>query len=161
MRLESAREARPPNETKMMTWSEVREADRLGFEIGSHSASHASLDRISPDLLEAEIVGSKLKLEGELGHPVDVFAFPAGRLNEIALQTARRAGYAHVLAVGDRLNDYHRAGVWQRILLYGQTLDRLIVRATGLETSLRYRTPFRQVGRAFGFETGREPVPQI
>lgn len=160
-RLNLARTMRRFEATKMMTWSEIREADRLGFEIGSHSVSHASLDRLSQDRLEAEIVGSKVTLERELGHPVDVFAFPAGRMNQNAVQTAEQAGYRHVLGVGEALNDYHNRGAWNRILLYGRSLDRLIVRASGLETSLRRRTPFRQAGWALGIEPGRKAPFQV
>ena len=76
-----------------MTAAQVREADRSGIEIGSHSATHADLARISVGSLRNEIVESKQFLEQLLGHPVWAFCYPSGKFNSRVAQAVADAGY--------------------------------------------------------------------
>lgn len=80
-----------------MTWDQVRELDRAGFEIGAHTRTHVDLGRVDADEARRELEGSKADLEGELGHPVDLFAYPYGGSQHICepnLELVRRAGFA-------------------------------------------------------------------
>jgi len=77
-----------------MGWSDVRFLDRHGVTIASHTRTHFNCGTGDYATLAAEIVSSKCDLESELGHTVDVFAFPKGRpenistlAHQIALQT--------------------------------------------------------------------------
>jgi peptidoglycan/xylan/chitin deacetylase (PgdA/CDA1 family) len=65
---------RQPN----LAWDEVRQMADLGFEIGSHTVSHANLGAVSADRARDEIIGSKQALEERLGRPVRWFAYPYG-----------------------------------------------------------------------------------
>jgi peptidoglycan/xylan/chitin deacetylase (PgdA/CDA1 family) len=65
---------RQPN----LSWDEVRWMADMGFEIGSHTVSHANLGAVAPDRARDEIIGSKLTLEERLGRPVRWFAYPFG-----------------------------------------------------------------------------------
>jgi peptidoglycan/xylan/chitin deacetylase (PgdA/CDA1 family) len=65
---------RQPN----LTWDEVRQMADMGFEVGSHTVSHANLGAVPPDRARDEIIGSKLTLQARLGREVRWFAYPYG-----------------------------------------------------------------------------------
>ena len=62
-----------------MTWEQVRALRRRGFDIGAHTRTHADLGRVGEAEARDEIVGARRDLERELGAPVDLFAYPYGR----------------------------------------------------------------------------------
>ena len=59
-----------------MTWSEVRELNKLGVAFGSHTVTHATLKLLSEPDLEREIRCSKDTIENELGSSIYSFAYP-------------------------------------------------------------------------------------
>ena len=76
-----------------MGWDEVRYLDRHGVTIASHTRTHFDCGQGDYAQLVGEIAGSKHELESQLGHPVQAFAFPKGKpenipplANGIALQ---------------------------------------------------------------------------
>lgn len=79
-----------------MTWDEVRELRRQGFEIGSHTVQHPILTRVSPGRLEQELAASKSAIERELGEDCPWIAYPNGGSEDVSrevFEAARRAGY--------------------------------------------------------------------
>jgi peptidoglycan/xylan/chitin deacetylase (PgdA/CDA1 family) len=79
-----------------LTWGEVREIHSRGIQIGSHTASHPELYKLSLNEVEYEVRQSKETIEDELGDAVRSFSYPyafpeqdkvfIGRLQEL-LQT--------------------------------------------------------------------------
>jgi peptidoglycan/xylan/chitin deacetylase (PgdA/CDA1 family) len=69
-------------ELPLMSWGDVRELRRKGFEIGSHSVTHRRMSELSDAELEEELSESRRTLEVELGEVVRVFAYPFGRLGD-------------------------------------------------------------------------------
>jgi peptidoglycan/xylan/chitin deacetylase (PgdA/CDA1 family) len=61
-----------------LTWADLREMSRLGFEIGSHTVTHVSLGEVSPEQARREIFESKAILEDQLGRKVRYLAYPFG-----------------------------------------------------------------------------------
>jgi peptidoglycan/xylan/chitin deacetylase (PgdA/CDA1 family) len=61
-----------------LTWDDVREIARLGFEIGSHTVSHADLGAVSAEQARREIFDSKAVIEKQIGRPVRYLAYPFG-----------------------------------------------------------------------------------
>jgi peptidoglycan/xylan/chitin deacetylase (PgdA/CDA1 family) len=61
-----------------LTWDDLREMVRLGFEIGSHTVSHANLGRLGLQEAKEELAQSKAALEKQLIRPVRWFAYPFG-----------------------------------------------------------------------------------
>ena len=59
-----------------MTWDEVREAQSVGIEFGSHTVNHPKLYELDLPRIRAELTESKVTLERELGRPVTSFAYP-------------------------------------------------------------------------------------
>lgn len=82
----------------LMTPEEVREAARLGLEIGSHGLDHRSLAHAEPDALVYELEHSREILEALLEEPVRGFAYPYGAVSRSAARVARAAGYDYAVA---------------------------------------------------------------
>lgn len=79
-----------------LTPSQLRELSRAGFEIGSHSATHAFLSGLDDTSLQREIVDSKRQLEDIVGSRVVHLSCPGGRWSRRVAAFAREAGYATV-----------------------------------------------------------------
>jgi peptidoglycan/xylan/chitin deacetylase (PgdA/CDA1 family) len=80
-----------------LTWAELRALERDGVAIGSHTVTHVDLPSLTDREARAELVNSRRLLERRLGHPVQWFAYPAGREDPRIVSLTRGAGY--VLAV--------------------------------------------------------------
>jgi peptidoglycan/xylan/chitin deacetylase (PgdA/CDA1 family) len=84
-----------------LTWDEVRAMHRLGFEIGSHTITHADLGTVMADQARQEIIDSKIILEKQLGSRVRWFAYPfggAGNFRHEWLPLLQEAGYEGCLS---------------------------------------------------------------
>jgi peptidoglycan/xylan/chitin deacetylase (PgdA/CDA1 family) len=82
---------RPPQ--PHMTWDDLRHLAALGFDIGSHTCSHADMGSIRFDQAQMELRSSRERLEAELRQPVRLFAFPYGRRRNMRadiMEAARR-----------------------------------------------------------------------
>jgi peptidoglycan/xylan/chitin deacetylase (PgdA/CDA1 family) len=119
-----------------LDWSQVRELDRAGIEIGAHTHSHEILARLEPSEARREIAGSKEHLERGLGHPLKSFAYPFGRrwdYHAAAKDGAREAGFASATTTHAGTN---RAGAdryeLRRVMIAEDTrLYRLVAEACG------------------------------
>ena len=79
-----------------MTWDQVRELQREGFEIGAHTRTHIDLGQVTEDVAREEILGSRTDLEEKLGVPVRLFAYPYGKaihITEQARDVVRNGGF--------------------------------------------------------------------
>ncbi|MBN1499386.1 MAG: polysaccharide deacetylase family protein [Spirochaetes bacterium] len=88
-----------------LTWDELREMDRNGIDIQSHTISHIDMtsfaDYNDPEasrVIFNELFMSRKIIEKELGKKVDVLAFPYGRLNLQAVKLSGEAGYKRVVS---------------------------------------------------------------
>ncbi|HWG48003.1 MAG TPA: polysaccharide deacetylase family protein [Gemmataceae bacterium] len=79
-----------------LDWEDVAEMHRLGFEIGSHTVTHANLGAVTAEQADWEIVESKAILEDRLGSQVRWLAYPFGGVNNFCrdwLPLMKEAGY--------------------------------------------------------------------
>lgn len=76
----------------------LKELANAGWEIGSHSMSHADLTQTFDNDLRVEILAAKILLEDEVGVDVDTFAYPYGLFS--AKVGAKTANYGYTNAVG-------------------------------------------------------------
>ncbi len=77
---------------------DLKEVLSQGYEIGSHTKTHARFSEIShdADLLEDEVLGSKTELEAMLDYKCKYISWPYGRLadaDDVSLDTVQTAGY--------------------------------------------------------------------
>lgn len=83
----------PANSPAMLSWEDVAAMAAGGIEFGSHTVSHALLDRVTAAQLEIELCGSKETLESRLGKPVEFIAYPNGNYNEAVVTASQVCGY--------------------------------------------------------------------
>jgi peptidoglycan/xylan/chitin deacetylase (PgdA/CDA1 family) len=99
----------PPliDQNGMLTWDQVRDLDRAGLVIASHTLTHPWLPDLTDDELWCELCASKQTLENQLGHAVTAVAYPYGAFNEQVKRVARECGYAaaYTTAPGRRIAD--------------------------------------------------------
>ncbi len=76
---------------KHMTWDDLRSLAAQGFEIGSHTCSHADMGAVSPEEAEWELRSSRERLEQQLGLPIRLFAFPYGHRRNMRPETVALA----------------------------------------------------------------------
>lgn len=74
-----------------MTWDDVRSLAAQGFDIGSHTCSHADMGTISIEQAERELRASRERIEAEIDRPVRAFAFPYGRQRNMRSDTIAAA----------------------------------------------------------------------
>lgn len=103
-----------------LTWDEIRVLNReYGVDFQSHTWSHQTLvgpwneddvprEERTDSWYERELVGSRLKIEEELGKPVDELCFPVGYFSEEVIERCENAGYGKVYASypGNITDDY-------------------------------------------------------
>lgn len=92
----------------LMTWQDIHDCLDNGIEVGSHSVSHAHLDRLGANELRAEIYDSKAQLEDKLGRRTETFCYPYGDTHDRVRAAVREAGYD--AAVTTRFGHYYKGG---------------------------------------------------
>jgi len=65
-------------DTEMMSWNDLRELHKRGFEIGSHGHSHDMIAKMPEYLAREKVALSKQILESEVGVSIASFAYPYG-----------------------------------------------------------------------------------
>lgn len=92
----------PESGLRLMNADELRELSSLGFEIGSHTNTHADLEGASAEDAHRDMRSSKEALEELLGRPVETFAYPFCRYSGACPAAAERAGYLAAFTCGGR-----------------------------------------------------------
>ena len=75
------------------TWDELSVLAQAGWEIGSHTRSHARLPTLDDDVLADELGRSRQECEQRLGTPCLTIAYPYGASDARVAAAARAAGY--------------------------------------------------------------------
>jgi peptidoglycan/xylan/chitin deacetylase (PgdA/CDA1 family) len=123
----------PEPEEMICTWDELRELERGGVMIESHSASHPSFSTLSEVEHERELREAKEALEMGLGRKVEFFAYPYG---DAGLDFARsqrlleKVGYRAACLYGGGVETVPGADRWrlQRLAMGPDSdLDRMLV----------------------------------
>ena len=88
----------------MVSWDQVREMHQNGIEFGGHTMNHPILTRVPLKRAEEEIVGSKARVEKELGKETVGFAYPNGLENDYNVDIQRVTKDAGIGAAFTLLN---------------------------------------------------------
>ncbi len=88
-----------------VTWDQLRELDRQGWSVQSHSITHPDLRVVSSAELQRQLRDSRAQIERELRRPVYHLNYPAGMYNQRVVDAAAIAGYRTAVTVnyGTRL----------------------------------------------------------
>jgi peptidoglycan/xylan/chitin deacetylase (PgdA/CDA1 family) len=98
----------PPNfndKTKYMSWKQVQQLDRMGFEIGNHTAFHTHVSRMSREQFHESLayIEDKCKAYG-IRKPV-TFAYPGYDARSKDLDVLTERGYVFARIGGERAYD--------------------------------------------------------
>ncbi len=94
-----------PISQEFMNWNDVRALSAAGFDIGSHTVTHAILSSLEPEALWDELIESRGTIEAHTGLPCTTLAYPNGRSRDIAnrvLAATTEAGYDLAFTVSNR-----------------------------------------------------------
>jgi peptidoglycan/xylan/chitin deacetylase (PgdA/CDA1 family) len=83
---------RYPTSMRSVTWSMLGEMKEGGFEVGSHTLSHAHLPKLSRERLRDELWESRARIRDQLGS-CDTLAYPFGEWDAEVAAVARECGY--------------------------------------------------------------------
>jgi len=122
--------------------SAIQELDRR-FEVGSHTRDHVYLPGRSFEELNNQIVSGRQELENILGHEVEGFCYPGGRINAVVRQAVIGAGFSYARGIenlwlncgNDPFNvtttiqfyPHHRQVLWRNFIRGGNYIDRIRV----------------------------------
>lgn len=81
-------------EWSFLTWDEVRQLLKMGFDIGSHSARHVKNFDSRIDGLPTIIKKSKISIEKQIDGEIKLFSYPHGYFNKRLKTIVREAGFA-------------------------------------------------------------------
>jgi len=82
-----------------ITSSQILEMTHFGMSFGSHTVTHRSLDELSGQEAQKELVLSRQQLADIVGTAVDFIAYPRGDFNDDTIRLAKEAGYFGGLTV--------------------------------------------------------------
>jgi peptidoglycan/xylan/chitin deacetylase (PgdA/CDA1 family) len=88
----------PGGDGAIVTAADLQELGSEGWELGSHTRTHADLSRLDYEGCRREIDGSCEVLEQIVGSPVKTLAYPFGRYGRAAVAAARDAGLLAAVA---------------------------------------------------------------
>lgn len=73
--------------------ADVKKMIDAGWELASHTITHADLTTVAPAQLEREVTGSRQILQQRFGVPVHNFCYPSGRYDDTVISAVAKAGY--------------------------------------------------------------------
>lgn len=95
------------NKRDYMTWDEIAELARDGFEIGNHTRDHLSITDENADQLAEQLAGIDQRCaEHGIARPTS-FAWPGNSLSKVALTTLREQGIRFARRGGAPEYNYH------------------------------------------------------
>jgi peptidoglycan/xylan/chitin deacetylase (PgdA/CDA1 family) len=98
-------------QSKAMTWLQLKTLVKQGHVVQSHGWSHKFLTHCSPNELDEELRRSKNELEARLGHAIDSISAPGGRWNLRVLRNAVEVGYSNFYLSDPWQKPFRKAGI--------------------------------------------------
>jgi len=71
------------------------------FEVGSHTQDHIYLTELSPGERWRQVIAGKMQLEDILGHAVEGFCYPGGKINSDIRQSVIDAGFSYARGINN------------------------------------------------------------
>ena len=88
----------------MMDWNQVKQLNKEGHYIGSHTLTHCMLGTMSNEKeIYEELYNSGMVIEKNLGYFPKTISYPVGSYNEQTIELSKKAGYKFGLAVKQKL----------------------------------------------------------
>jgi peptidoglycan/xylan/chitin deacetylase (PgdA/CDA1 family) len=90
----------------IMTWDELTEASKQGFDIASHTLSHPRLINCDSQQLDYELSYSMETIRSHIPNVVPLLSYPGGFYGKREMLAAEKAGYLGCVGVASRLANY-------------------------------------------------------
>jgi peptidoglycan/xylan/chitin deacetylase (PgdA/CDA1 family) len=100
-----------------LSWDDARRLDGAGWEIGSHTCSHALLPTLADDRLAYELETSRRTIGEMLDQPCVSLAYPYGAHDDRVVRATQRAGYSFACTLPSKIPPAADL-TWPRIGLY-------------------------------------------
>ncbi len=81
------------NESTHLNWQQLKCLSDNGWEIGSHTVSHADLTKLTAERMEFELKKSREAIYSHLHAKVDYICYPFNRYSEAVIAKSVEAGY--------------------------------------------------------------------
>lgn len=151
----------------VLSWPELDEIARHGFEIGAHSHTHPELDTLPARVRAEEVRLPKLLLEERLGLQVRSFAYPFGHYGRRVRETVAAAGYTAACTMnswaatpGDHPLELPRVSVFDDTDVESLAARMSASRGPARRAALRARRVVRERARHWRIRSGdRIPAP--
>ncbi|AYF54241.1 polysaccharide deacetylase family protein [Clostridium botulinum C] len=88
-----------------LTSEQLKELDKNGFDVESHTANHETLTELTYDKQYDTVFKSKEKLEKLLNKQVKYIAYPCGKYNNDTIKAVKNAGYKMAVTTDGRWSD--------------------------------------------------------
>lgn len=81
------------NKQKYMSWEQIKELDKMGFEVANHTGHHIHVDKLTRPQLDQELAFIERKCrELKINKPIS-FAYPAYVTSQQSLEVLQEKGY--------------------------------------------------------------------
>ncbi|MDX6609634.1 MAG: hypothetical protein QOF85_1559 [Solirubrobacterales bacterium] len=91
------------DELRCMSWEQLRELARHGWEVGSHTCSHPHLTKVGTERMATELRLSRAACEEELQRPCTTLAYPFGSYDATVTGAVAAAGYSAAVTLDERI----------------------------------------------------------
>jgi peptidoglycan/xylan/chitin deacetylase (PgdA/CDA1 family) len=125
---------------KMMNWDDIRQMDRDGFIIGSHSHTHPMLASLSgEEEIKDELTVSFNKILAATGKPPLSISYPIGSFDERVKRISAETGYQFGLAVKQQFYQSSRDNLFEipRVELYQEPWWKTKARVSGIYSAVK------------------------
>lgn len=98
----------PPDfsdKSKYMTWAQIRDLDRMGFEIGNHTLTHKHVNKLTDAQFSAELDSLEARCRTHGIRRPETFAYPGYDTSPAAFAVLRANGYRFARVGGARPYD--------------------------------------------------------
>lgn len=98
----------PPNfadTSKYMNWRQIRELDRMGFEIANHTRNHPAIGKLTDEKILEQLSYIEMKCDSMGISKPTTFAYPGYSLSLPVLKLLQEKGYQFARAGGSRAYD--------------------------------------------------------
>jgi peptidoglycan/xylan/chitin deacetylase (PgdA/CDA1 family) len=140
--------SRRPELMRSMDWPAVESLADAGWEIGSHTMSHARLPGLSDEALTEELLDARRIVKERLGR-CDMLAYPFGAWDDRVAQAALAAGYAFAFTL-----PFGEQAQATRMSIPRVTID-------DRDRDWRFRAKLSRPGRALLFSPLRPAVRRV
>jgi peptidoglycan/xylan/chitin deacetylase (PgdA/CDA1 family) len=106
------------DEMTPLSWDQLAALSDAGWEIGSHTRTHARLTTLEDAALEQELRRSREECEANLGKPCRALAYPYGDHDQRVMAAAGEAGYSAAATLTDELRWPPSPLRWPRAGIY-------------------------------------------